>query len=91
MSPDKQRRYLIWFTVACFCMWIVASFMHMTLWLARGGLPKPTEDSLSLALCLSFWESCRHFVFSTAPGMGAGYLFLGLFMLRFLAQTKDKR
>lgn len=90
MSPAKQRRYLIGFSIACFSLWIVTSFGPMTWWFFTGGFSEPTSKEVSASLCLLYWQMLKENVFSDAPGLGSGYLFLGLFMLYFLSKTKTK-
>jgi hypothetical protein len=87
MQPAKERHALIGFTIVCFILWIVTSFGLMILWTVKG-VPEPTAKATP-ALCHSYWKAYKEFIFSDAPAFGTGYLFLGLFMVRFL-QSRGK-
>ena len=90
MITSKQRRFLIGLAVISLALWLFTSFSRMVIWYSKGTpMTPPTPREMSPSLCVAYWQSWKDSVFSQAPGDGAGYLLIALFLLFFLQKNKS--
>ena len=88
MASQKHRSKLVELALASIVIWAFTTFSFMVLWWAKGGLAAPPAQRVSAALYESAVEYSRIIIFRAIPALTAGYLFIGLLLLRIAAKAK---
>jgi hypothetical protein len=84
----KTKHSFVWLGVLSILLWFVTTFLMIALYYARGGVAAPTVPKVLPALYSALADSCKSLIFYVIPGLTAGYLFIGLFIFRFVEESK---
>lgn len=91
MVSQQRSNELVVLAILALALWAITTFSLMVLWWAKGGLAAPQGQQVPVSVYNTAAEYCRVLIFWVIPTLTAGYLLVGLFLLRLVGRLKDAK